>query len=355
MKHSLLLRSINNRTNPRSTMADEEHFSLCWNNFNSNLSTGFHESLCRGDLVDVTLVAEGQMVKAHRLVLSVCSPLFREMFANMQQNQQAFGESKATWIAFPRPTITNSPFIISVVLPNITHTALQDLITFIYCGEVNVKNEALSTFISTAESLQIKGLTDNETPAKVEQASTVLSPQIITMSAPQQQTPAPVIRQQITRSAPIKRVSRHSAVESEDSSTDNNPAPTVVASKRIIAPKPVIQSKRIKISAASTPTQSPAIATTSKKAPPQPDPLTMKTEEVMIEMPSMELAAEDEEEETATEEVTQGESMIEDDTYGEMKYDESYFTENETENKAAATSYQVDQSTGDVTHADNQG
>lgn len=80
-----------------TTMADEEHFSLCWNNFNANLSTGFHDSLCRGDLVDVTLVAEGQMVKAHRLVLSVCSPLFREMFAAMTPNQQAFGEC---WLLF---------------------------------------------------------------------------------------------------------------------------------------------------------------------------------------------------------------------------------------------------------------
>lgn len=86
-------------------MADEEHFSLCWNNFNSNLSTGFHESLCRGDLVDVTLVAEGQMVKAHRLVLSVCSPLFREMFAAMQPNQQAFGELRAYYDHFSNPRL----------------------------------------------------------------------------------------------------------------------------------------------------------------------------------------------------------------------------------------------------------
>lgn len=73
-------------------MADEEQFSLCWNNFNTNLSAGFHESLCRGDLVDVTLAAEGQLVKAHRLVLSVCSPYFRKMFTQMPANQHAFGK-----------------------------------------------------------------------------------------------------------------------------------------------------------------------------------------------------------------------------------------------------------------------
>ena len=73
-------------------MADDEQFSLCWNNFNSNLSAGFHESLCRGDLVDVTLAAEGQFVKAHRLVLSVCSPYFRKMFTQMPPNQHAFGK-----------------------------------------------------------------------------------------------------------------------------------------------------------------------------------------------------------------------------------------------------------------------
>lgn len=74
------------------TDGEEEQFSLCWNNYNTNLSTGFHESLCRGDLVDVTLAAEGHLVKAHRLVLSVCSPYFQKMFTQMPANQHAFGK-----------------------------------------------------------------------------------------------------------------------------------------------------------------------------------------------------------------------------------------------------------------------
>lgn len=51
-------------------------------------------------------------------------------------------------------------------LNNVSHSALKDLIQFMYCGEVNVKQDALPAFISTAESLQIKGLTDVSTKYK---------------------------------------------------------------------------------------------------------------------------------------------------------------------------------------------
>lgn len=144
-------------------MADEEQFSLCWNNFNSNLSAGFHESLCRGDLVDVTLAAEGQLVKAHRLVLSVCSPYFRKMFTQMPANQHAFGKELHFTIFDSLLIIW---FFVLVFLKDVSHTALKDLIQFMYCGEVNVKQDALPTFISTAEALQIKGLTESVRESK---------------------------------------------------------------------------------------------------------------------------------------------------------------------------------------------
>lgn len=60
-------------------------------------------------------------------------------------------------------SINDSNFVLvffTVFLKDVSHTALKDLIQFMYCGEVNVKQEALPAFISTAEALQIKGLTD---------------------------------------------------------------------------------------------------------------------------------------------------------------------------------------------------
>lgn len=61
-------------------MAMPEQFSLRWNDFHSNLSQSFHALLEGEDLVDVTLAAGGQYVHAHKLILSVCSPYFKELF-----------------------------------------------------------------------------------------------------------------------------------------------------------------------------------------------------------------------------------------------------------------------------------
>lgn len=77
-------------------MASDEQFSLCWNNFHANMSAGFHGLLSRGDLVDVTLAAEGRLLQAHKLVLSVCSPYFQEMF-KMNPTQHPIGKAQLLW------------------------------------------------------------------------------------------------------------------------------------------------------------------------------------------------------------------------------------------------------------------
>ena len=61
-----------------SRSADQQ-FCLRWNSFHSNLATSFHTLRSDEEFVDVTLAAEGQLIKAHRVVLSACSPFFKEI------------------------------------------------------------------------------------------------------------------------------------------------------------------------------------------------------------------------------------------------------------------------------------
>ncbi|XP_044756247.1 modifier of mdg4-like isoform X12 [Coccinella septempunctata] len=112
-----------------------EQFSLCWDNFHKNMSSGMNSLLENEDLVDVTLAVEGKYLKAHKMVLSVCSPYFKELFK------------------------TNPCKHPIVFMKDVSYVALSDLLQFMYQGEVQVSQENLTTFIKTAEALQIKGLT----------------------------------------------------------------------------------------------------------------------------------------------------------------------------------------------------
>ena len=58
-------------------MATEQQFCLKWNNHRSTLFSVFDTLLEEESLVDVTLSAEGQFLRAHRVILSACSPYFR--------------------------------------------------------------------------------------------------------------------------------------------------------------------------------------------------------------------------------------------------------------------------------------
>lgn len=57
-------------------MAADQQFCLRWNNHQSTLVSVFDTLLENGSLVDCTLAAEGQSIKAHKVVLSACSPYF---------------------------------------------------------------------------------------------------------------------------------------------------------------------------------------------------------------------------------------------------------------------------------------
>ncbi|XP_023940950.1 protein abrupt isoform X2 [Bicyclus anynana] len=131
-------------------MAMPEQFSLRWNDFHANLSQSFQALLEGEDLVDVTLAAGGQYVHAHKLILSVCSPYFKELF---------------------KMNPCEHPI---VILKDVAHQELRQLLQFMYRGEVHVRQQELSAFLHTAELLQVKGLTggrerSESPPAPVEE------------------------------------------------------------------------------------------------------------------------------------------------------------------------------------------
>lgn len=119
------------------TLSSKE-FSLRWNNFSNNLTSGFLSHLNENDLIDVTIAVEGHLLAAHKLVLSVCSPYFKNIF---------------------KENPCQHPVII---LKDVKHTEVTSLLRFIYQGEVNIKQEDLPTFLKLAQMLQIKGLEDGE-------------------------------------------------------------------------------------------------------------------------------------------------------------------------------------------------
>ncbi|XP_058057576.1 modifier of mdg4-like isoform X3 [Anopheles bellator] len=344
-------------------MADDEQFSLCWNNFNTNLSAGFHESLVQGDLVDVTLAAEGQLVKAHRLILSVCSPYFRKMFTQMPVNQHAF-----------------------IFLKDVSHSALKDLIQFMYCGEVNVKQDALPAFISTAEALQIKGLTETGDSAPPPQPSPAKE-NIPTTPAPvsiSTNTGSPRGKVQRSRVQSYKLESEESGDDkivqiqsstSHHSATGSQQAQQIqqvhVASgqKRILGQRilaPSMTNKRAKLSVSGNDMLDPSEATTQiqtvqivKQLPSQTtepeyvemalEPISTKAEpdysEEHTEIETVEAETEQdqslaEHDQSADQEQGDDEgTYVEDEAYGDMsKYEESYFTEGE-EGKAGVSGF----------------
>ena len=54
-----------------------QEFCLKWNNHTTTILSVMDTLLEEESLVDVTLSADGQFVRAHRVILSACSPYFR--------------------------------------------------------------------------------------------------------------------------------------------------------------------------------------------------------------------------------------------------------------------------------------
>ena len=63
-------------------MTEPDVFCLKWNNHNSNLRAVLCHLLADSEFCDVTLGAEGRLLRAHRLELIACSDYFKVCMFN---------------------------------------------------------------------------------------------------------------------------------------------------------------------------------------------------------------------------------------------------------------------------------
>uniref|UniRef100_A0A1I8P033 BTB domain-containing protein n=1 Tax=Stomoxys calcitrans TaxID=35570 RepID=A0A1I8P033_STOCA len=118
-------------------MDDDQQFCLRWNNHQSTLISVFDTLLENETLVDCTLAAEGKYLKAHKVVLSACSPYFATLLQEQYDKHPIF------------------------ILKDVKYQELRAMMDYMYRGEVNISQDQLAALLKAAESLQIKGLSDN--------------------------------------------------------------------------------------------------------------------------------------------------------------------------------------------------
>jgi hypothetical protein len=126
----------NDSNNNSSSKNNSQQFCLRWNNYQTNLTCVFDQLLQSESFVDVTLACDGNQIKAHKIVLSACSPYFQSLF-------------------FDNPC--QHPIII---MRDVKWPELKAIVEFMYKGEINVNQDQISPLLAIAEMLQIRGLAE---------------------------------------------------------------------------------------------------------------------------------------------------------------------------------------------------
>ena len=115
----------------------EEWQTLTWQTYPDHLKEIMHDLLTTDDCKDVTLVSDDmKSIKAHRNILSACSPLFKNIF-QMESNYHTV-----------------------VFLQGMPFSEIESIIQLIYLGQalVNCHQDRINEFFTVAKHLQIKEL-----------------------------------------------------------------------------------------------------------------------------------------------------------------------------------------------------
>ena len=131
----------------------EEKLCLKWNDFQENAISAFGTQSEGREFADVTLACEDDIqVEAHKVILAASSPLFLNI---LKRNKH------------PHPLI---------YMRGLKSEDLVAIVDLIYCGEVNIFQGSLDSFLAVAEELQLKGFMGTDSEKEPENKSNEFQP-----------------------------------------------------------------------------------------------------------------------------------------------------------------------------------
>jgi len=167
-----------------------EKFCLRWNDFENNIGSAFRELRDDKDFFDVTLACEDEQISAHKVILSACSPFFRNTLRrNPHQHPLLY-------------------------LKGVKYTDLQSVLNFMYHGEVNIAQEELNSFLSVAEDLRVKGLTQGQTGSRSKERSPPPPPPVSKHETPP--VKSSIKEAKYSRPPPVPPVHQPALVDDQD-------------------------------------------------------------------------------------------------------------------------------------------
>ena len=124
--------------------ANNEKYSIKWNDYHSNISASFRSLREEEDFYDVTLVSDDIQISAHKVILSACSSFFKTI---LKRNPH------------------QHPLI---YLTGVSADNLSSIIDYIYNGEVDLHQAQIITFLDSAKKFEIQGLMSKDLNVKEE-------------------------------------------------------------------------------------------------------------------------------------------------------------------------------------------
>ena len=117
-------------------MQHQEKYTLHWQSYSDHLREALNEMMLSSEFADVTLVTDDkQQIRAHRNILSACSPVFKSILQIDSKNANPV-----------------------IYLRGIQHSEMESIMQFIYLGEARFYEERMSEFLTVSKNLEIKEL-----------------------------------------------------------------------------------------------------------------------------------------------------------------------------------------------------